>query len=214
MNYLAHAHLAHYSDEAILGAILGDFVRGQSALADWPAVVRQEILRHRQIDSYTDSHPETMQLRNLFAKGERRYAGIVLDMYFDHCLARDWSRWSDKSLTQFCQRVYRILNTDLHRLPAPLAAQAPLMQAHDWLGNYQHLTGTARAIAGIARRLSRNGERLVACFHTLVQHQAEADAAFARFFPQLLHDFPMPSEHPNLAHESVTLDTRLAQCRY
>lgn len=193
MNYLAHARLAHDSDEAILGAILGDFVRGRQAAHGWPPRVGQEILRHRQIDRYTDSHPETLRLRQLFAQGERRHAGIVLDVYFDHCLARDWGNWSHTPLAAFCQRVYRVLDAALPQLPAPLAYIVPRMQAHDWLGSYRHLDAVEAAITGLSRRLSRRGEALLACFHTLMRHRPQADAAFARFFPQLLSAFPLPA---------------------
>ena len=91
MNYLAHAWLARHSDDAILGAMLGDFVHGQQALLDWPVPVREEIVRHRFIDRYTDSHPEVIAARARFGT-LRRYAGIALDVYFDHCLARGWAR--------------------------------------------------------------------------------------------------------------------------
>ena len=66
MNYLAHAWLARHSDEAMLGAILGDFVFGQSTLQDWPVSIRSEIVRHRRIDRYTDDHPAVVAARGLF----------------------------------------------------------------------------------------------------------------------------------------------------
>ena len=93
MNYLAHAWMARHSDDAILGQLLGDFVHGPSALLDWPLSVRAEIERHRRIDRYTDNHPTMVAARMRFG-GLRRYAGIALDVYFDHRLAREWSRWN------------------------------------------------------------------------------------------------------------------------
>ena len=81
MNYLAHAWLARHSDDAILGALLGDFVFGQSNLPEWPPAIRAEIVRHRRIDQYTDAHPAVAAARGLFDNaGLRRYAGIVLDV--------------------------------------------------------------------------------------------------------------------------------------
>ena len=185
MNYLAHAWLARHSDDAILGALLGDFVFGQSTLRDWPPAVRAEIVRHRRIDHYTDDHPAVVALRTDFGP-LRRYAGIVLDVYFDHCLARDWSRWNDAPLEEFTARVYRVLHDHHDELPPRLQAIAPRMAAHDWLGSYAHRANVDHAVRGIATRLSRNGERLVACLDLLHRQEASVDAGFEVFFPDLV----------------------------
>lgn len=185
MNYLAHAWLARHGDDAILGALLGDFVLGQSALQDWPAPVRVEIVRHRHIDRYTDTHPAVTAARMRFG-GLRRYAGIVLDVYFDHCLAREWSRWSDIALDDFSARVYRILRQHRDILPPRLQAIAPHMAEHDWLGSYRQRASVDRAVGGIATRLSRNGDRLVACLSVLRENEADIDATFETFFPDLI----------------------------
>ncbi|MBW8824623.1 MAG: DUF479 domain-containing protein [Xanthomonadales bacterium] len=185
MNYLAHAWLARQSDDAILGALLGDFVLGQSALQDWPPTVRAEIVRHRHIDRHTDTHPAVTAARVLFGD-LRRYAGIVLDVYFDHCLARDWSRWSDVPLADFSVRVYRVLQQHHDVLPPRLQAIAPHMAAHDWLGSYRERASVDRVVRGIATRLSRNGDRLVACLSVLRENEANIDATFETFFPDLI----------------------------
>ena len=187
MNYLAHAWLARYSDDAILGAILGDFVFGQSGLQDWPPAVRAEIVRHRRIDLYTDAHPAVVVARGLFDDaGLRRYAGIVLDVHFDHCLARHWQRWNDAPLADFTARVYRVLDEHRDELPSRLRAIAPRMAAHDWLGSYVQRGNVDHAVRGIATRLSRNGDKLVACLDVLRVEEARIEAAFEAFFPDLV----------------------------
>ena len=185
MNYLAHAWLARHSDDAILGALLGDFVFGQSTLAHWPEPVRAEIVRHRRIDRSTDDHPAVTAARAGFGP-LRRYAGIVLDVYFDHCLARDWARWNAAPLGEFTARVYRILDARRAELPPRLAAIAPRMAAHDWLGAYARRESVDAAVRGISTRLSRNGDRLVACLDVLRANETQAQATFEAFFPELL----------------------------
>ena len=188
MNYLAHAWLARDTDDAILGAILGDFVFGQSALQDWPPAVRAEIVRHRRIDQYTDAHPAVAAARGLFDHaGLRRYAGIVLDVYFDHCLARGWARWNGAPLGDFTARIYRVLEDHRDELPPRLHTIAPRMAAHDWLGSYAQRGNVDHAVRGIATRLSRNGDKLVACLDVLRAEEAQVDAAFEAFFPDLVH---------------------------
>lgn len=194
MNYLAHAWLARHSDDAILGQLLGDFVHGPSALLDWPLPVRAEIERHRRIDRFTDNHPAMAAARMRFG-GLRRYAGIALDVYFDHCLAREWSRWNarDVPLTAFSARVYRILQAQSGHLPPRLASILPRMVAQDWLGSYRRRDSVNRALRGIATRLSRNGDRLVACLAVLEREQIALDAAFEAFFPELIDAFTVNS---------------------
>ena len=187
MNYLAHAWLARHSDDAILGALLGDFVFGQSNLPAWPPAIRAEIVRHRRIDQYTDAHPAVVEARGLFdGAGLRRYAGILLDVYFDHCLARDWPRWNETPLEDFTARVYRVLREHREELPSRLRAIAPRMAEHDWLGSYARRESVDRAVHGIATRLSRNGDKLVACLDVLRVEEAGIDMAFEAFFPDLV----------------------------
>jgi len=190
MNYLAHAWLARHADDALLGGLLGDFVFGSSVLQDWRPSVRVEIVRHRRIDRYTDDHPAVVAARARFG-GLRRYAGIVLDVYFDHRLARDWTRWNglppaSGSLHDFTGRVYRVLREHRDELPPRLQAIAPRMAEHDWLGGYARRETVDRAVRGIATRLSRNGGKLVECLDVLADEQAMVDAAFEAFFPDLI----------------------------
>ncbi|AKC87031.1 ACP phosphodiesterase [Pseudoxanthomonas suwonensis] len=186
MNYLAHLYLARPDHEAMLGALLGDFVFGMAALQDWSPVVRREILLHRRIDRYTDEHPQVAQARSLFGDGRRRYAGIALDVYYDHCLARDWARYSELPLDAFTAPFYAYLLARREELPGRLHAIAPRIAAHDWLGSYRERGNVDLAVTRIATRLSRNGDRLVACLDDLRRHEAEIAAGFDAFFPQLV----------------------------
>ena len=185
MNYLAHTWLARHSDEALLGGLLGDFVHGNVALLDWPPQVRSEILLHRRIDRFTDTHPAVTAVRAGFGD-LRRYAGIVLDVYFDHLLARDWLRWNDAPLPDFTARVYGVLDAHREQLPLRLKRIAPHMATEDWLGSYRHRDSVDGAIRGISTRLSRSGDKLRACLPVLRAHEAEVDAAFKVFFPELI----------------------------
>jgi acyl carrier protein phosphodiesterase len=186
VNYLAHVFLARHDDAAMLGAMLGDFVFGRAALEDWPPAVAADILLHRNIDRYTDAHPAVLALRANFPDGRRRYAGIALDVYFDHLLARDWSRWCDEPLDVFTRRFYRVLLAALPDLPPRLQRIAPSIATHDWLGSYRARGMVDHAVTRIATRLSRNGERLVECLDDLRSCEGLAEATFDGFFPELV----------------------------
>lgn len=191
MNWLAHLYLARHSDAAMLGALLGDFAFGRTGLDRFGTEEHAEILLHRRIDRFTDTHPAVEALRARFPEGRRRYAGIVLDVYFDHLLARDWDDWNARDprhampLAEFTARAYRILHGRHDELPTRLRDIAPAMAGRDWLGGYRSRGSVDRAVTRIATRLSRNGAALVAGLDELRAIEPEAEAAFARFFPAL-----------------------------
>ncbi|GAB6194790.1 acyl carrier protein phosphodiesterase [Lysobacter xanthus] len=186
MNWLAHLHLAGPGAAAMVGALLGDFALGSSGLDRFGIVERAEILRHRRIDRFTDTHPDVAALRGSFGDGRRRFAGIAIDVYFDHCLARDWARWSDEPLDTFTARAYAALAARLDTLPPRLQSLAPRMAADDWLGGYRERANVDVAVRRIATRLSRHGERLAACLDDLRTLEPAARDTFDAFYPELV----------------------------
>ncbi len=183
MNFLAHLYLARHSDDAMLGALLGDFV-GTSELAKYKAGVQREILLHRKIDSYTDRHPAVLAAKSFFPEGRRRYAGVLLDVYFDHLLARDWSRYHTLPLDDFTAHFYTMLQAQ-PELPEGLHKILASFVRNDWLGSYRDRDTIDHAVRRIATRFSRNGDKLVECIPILRAHEAEVEALFAAFFPEL-----------------------------
>ena len=132
MNFLAHLHLGGERPGQLLGSLYGDFVKGP--LQDrWPTDIEAGIRLHRQIDVFTDSHPVVLQAKQRFPRERRRYAGILVDLFFDHCLAAHWHDYASEPLHDFTARVYQVLREEAE-LPAKLALIAPRMAAQDWLG--------------------------------------------------------------------------------
>lgn len=185
MNYLAHIYLARHSDDAMLGALLGDFVKPHAGLA-YSGEIDAEILTHRKVDSFTDSHPLVLQARQLFEGPSRRYAGILLDVYYDHVLAVSWDRYAEVPLRDFIARFYRVLARRAAVLPPRLAQAAPRMIEQDWLGSYADYAGVEIAVRRISTRLSRNGHLMRDGLADLARHHEELAAGFHAFFPELI----------------------------
>ena len=191
MNYLAHLHLGGPQPAQLLGSLYGDFVKGRLQ-GQWPDEIERAIQLHRRIDAFTDAHPRVAALRERFAPGRRRYAGIVLDVYFDHLLARDWNRWrgstdaTDVPLDAFSARAYRVLHDRLDVLPPRLQAIAPRMAEGDWFGSYRARAGVDRAVTRMSHRLSRDGARMVDALQDLQAVEADAERMFAPFFVDLI----------------------------
>lgn len=182
MNYLAHLHLGGQRPGQLLGSLYGDFVKGLLQ-GRWPADIEAGIRLHRQIDVYTDSHPVVLQAKQRFPSERRRYAGILVDLFFDHCLAAHWDDYAEVPLQQFTARVYQVLR-DEAELPGKLAQIAPRMAAQDWLGSYREFAVMEQVIAGMSRRLSRP-EGLAGGLAELEQLYEPLLQDFREFYPAL-----------------------------
>jgi acyl carrier protein phosphodiesterase len=185
MNYLAHLHLGGQRPAQLLGSLYGDFVKGPLA-GRFADELLDAIQLHRSIDAFTDSHPLIKQSIARFPVERRRYAGIILDVFFDHCLARDWHRYADVPLDTFTRRFYGVLTAQTE-LPERLARIAPHMAAQDWLGSYRDFAVLEQVLAGISRRLSRP-EGLAGAMQELQVLYQPLSADFETFYP-LLQDF-------------------------
>jgi acyl carrier protein phosphodiesterase len=182
MNYLAHLHLGGQRPGQLLGSLYGDFVKGRLQ-GQFTAEIEGAIQLHRSIDVFTDRHPQVDIALSRFSLTRRRYAGIVLDVFFDHCLARDWTLYADRPLALFTSDVYRVLSSE-QQLPERLAKIAPHMVANDWLGSYQEFEVLEQVLRGISRRLSRP-EELAAAMQELRRLYEPLSEDFRLFYPQL-----------------------------
>lgn len=184
MNHLAHALLAAPDADFMFGSLVADFLRG----AVDPQVqrgVRIGIALHRSVDGYTDAHPQVVAARSLFEPPYRRYAGILLDVWFDHLLARDWHRYADGNLSAFSREVQGLLAARAADLPPRMHGFARYLHAHDLPEAYRDAPMIDQVLHGLSQRLSR--ENPLALALPVVQAQASAlDRHFAAFFPDLL----------------------------
>lgn len=189
MNYLAHLHLGGQRPGQLLGSLYGDFVKGRLQ-GQFDPEVEAAIALHRRIDVFTDRHPLVDTALGRFSETRRRYAGIVLDVFFDHCLARDWTLYADRPLEQFTADVYQVLSRE-RQLPERLAKIAPHMVANEWLGSYREFEVLEQVLRGISRRLTRP-EELAGAMAELRRLYEPLSEDFSLFYPQL-QDFAVQS---------------------
>lgn len=183
MNHLAHFLLAPRDDAGRAGTLLGDFVRGAD-LSAWPVEVEHAIRLHRRIDGFTDTHPILIEARGALPAAMRRYAGILMDVYFDHLLIGQWEQWAPGPLSCFADEVHDALARLAPTLPAPADRVAGGMAAHKGLLASATHEGMARILGRIGKRLSRP-VALDEALPALTDAHATLDEAFRRFFPAL-----------------------------
>lgn len=182
MNFLAHLLLGSQSPEQALGSMLGDFVKGPVHRLELPEPVREGIVLHRRIDSFTDAHPLVLQSKARVSSRRRRFAGILVDMFYDHLLARHWSRFADRQLDDFTRDVYRQLLAQREWMPERAWTVVHYMSEQDWLSSYAELTHLHRAVDNMARRLRRD--------NPLPGGVAELEAAYEAFEADFLAFMP------------------------
>lgn len=187
MNYLAHLLLADDNDESRIGNLLGDFTRG--AIADlekkYPAEITRGIRMHRAVDQFTDSHVLFKASRMLLAQERRRFAGIIVDIFFDHFLCSHWKDYCATPLEEFIESVYKALGTHPEWRAGRLAAAYPLMKNEDWLARYATLEGIDSTLKRVSLRSSRIAPIADGIVDLKNNYQGFEDA-FLNFMPELL----------------------------
>jgi acyl carrier protein phosphodiesterase len=154
LNYLAHFQLARHSDGGLLGALLGEYIKGPLRGA-WPAEWEQGIRLHRRIDAFSDRHDSRLQFAEALPAEYRRYAGIVFDVWCDYLLSRHWNRFEAQRLDIFAARVYALLEQHMAELPPPAARMARRLIEYDVLCIYGEWETVRGALARIGERFSR-----------------------------------------------------------
>ncbi len=183
MNYLAHLYLAGDNTEALLGNLMGDFVKGHVD-SSLPPAIQKGIALHRKIDAFTDANPLFRRSKQRLSPEARRYGGILVDLFYDHFLARHWTRYATLPLRHFSQQVYGILLAHYEWLPYAMQRSVSYMIRVDLLMSYREITGIERALQGVGRRLKRTNP-LAGAAQELQRHYSALAADFAAFFPEL-----------------------------
>ena len=183
MNFLAHFQLAWPDEGLVLGALEGDYYKGPLG-SELPNDLARGVRLHRAIDAYTDNHAAVAELRRGFPSGLRRYAGILIDLGFDHYLTQHWHSFSTASLPEFNREVLRTLTGGSDHLSAGSRQMLARLDEYDILNCYhewQAVTGSAERIGERFRR----GNPLVAIEQDMEPLREGMEDAFLEFYPQL-----------------------------
>ena len=183
MNFLAHFYVAELRNERYVGHFLGDFVKG-SRLTGYSAPVRQGILMHRKTDSFADAHAVTRASRQRFSPRLRRFAGVMVDLCYDHFLARHWRELGCGKLKEFTKKVYGQLEKDSHLLTNDQKQVAARMIELDWLCRYADIHVVGKALDRIAGRLTR-GDAFMGSISEITANYQALETDFKTFFPDL-----------------------------
>ncbi len=183
MNFLSHIYLAGNSKDLIIGNFIADAVKG-IGINKYTLEVQKGIKLHRKIDAFTDSHPIVEQSKQRLREKYRKYASVIVDIYYDHYLAKNWNDYSDVDLRIFTQNIYSIIKENHSLLPKKSALFTKYMIGNDILLGYSKLEGIEKVLRSMAHRTTfeSNMEHAI---HDLKEHYKLFENEFALFFPEL-----------------------------
>lgn len=184
MNFLAHAYLSGQNNKILLGNFIGDFIKGRQALSAFEPEIIRGVELHRAIDEFTDNHPIVHESKNRLRPRYRHYAGIIVDVFYDHFLATHWPSLHDQKLEVFANATYRTIESFSDVLPHEFKQMLPYMRRGNWLVSYSEVAGVHRALSGMASRTPYESNMEFAS-EDLRKYYDEFEDEFERFFPAL-----------------------------
>ena len=160
MNYLAHLFLSGDNEATMVGNFIGDYVKGRS-YREFPEEIQKGILLHRQIDSFTDQHARFREAKKLLNGDYGLYAGIVIDLFYDHFLAKNWHMYSSYSLREFSRYSHAVLLSYFRFLPAKVQGFLPFLVQNRRLESYAKASGIQKSLEVMSRytSLPENSEK-------------------------------------------------------
>ncbi len=185
MNHLAHIFLSGNSDYVKIGNFIGDYIKGEKYKKYEPEI-QQGIIMHRNIDSFTDSSETPKKIKPLFAGYYGKYAGIIIDVFYDHFLAVNWENFSDVSLKYFVNSFYSIMESNKHLLPRKVQNFLPRMIEHDRIYSYKYFYGLERALTVMSKYTSlpdytSKAMKILSDNYLLINNN------FLEFFPEIIN---------------------------
>ncbi len=183
MNFLSHLYLSGESEGLIIGNFIADSVKG-SAFMNFPLEVQKGILLHRKIDTFTDTHHIVQKSKERLRPNYKKYASVIVDIYYDHFLATNWNDYSTVSLDDYTKNIYALIEEHKHTFPIKSQLFTKYMLEYNILSAYARLDGIERVLKGMARRTTFESNMDLA-IHDLKEHYSSFEDEFRLFFPEL-----------------------------
>lgn len=184
MNFLAHLFLSKNNKNILIGNFIADAIKGKDH-ENYPKEIQSGILLHRAIDYYTDTHPIVRISKRRLHERYDHYAGVIIDILYDHFLAKNWHNYSEIPLAIYADNVYSFLQDNIETFPTEIQKLLPFMVEHNWLVSYASLDGIEKVLIGMNKR-TKGISKMDMAIGDLVQHYDEFESDFTIFFKDLV----------------------------
>ncbi|MFX0556889.1 ACP phosphodiesterase [Maribacter sp. CXY002] len=184
MNFLAHIYLSFGDNDITIGNFVADSIRGNK-YQHLPERIQKGITLHRHIDTYTDAHKIPRMSSKRLHENYSHYSRVIVDIFYDHFLAKNWSTYSDMPLDVYVNDFYHLLKDNYLLLPDNTKRMMPHMISENWLYNYSKMEGIANVLNGMNRR-TRNKSKMNFAIIDLEEHYSHFENEFTLFFEELI----------------------------
>lgn len=184
MNFLAHIYLSGDDDYIKIGNFMADGIRGKEYL-NFPAQIKKGILLHRQIDTFTDAHPIFRKSKHRLHKNYGHYSGVIIDIFYDHFLAKNWGAYSTTNLTDYTANFYNVLQQNTASLTLRAKNMLPHMIKNNWLLSYQTVNGIEKIVTQMDYR-TQNLSNMRFSVNELNLFYTDFETEFSLFFAEII----------------------------
>jgi len=183
MNFLAHIYLSGDDELVKIGNFMADGIRGKQ-FEKYPETIQKGILLHRAIDTYTDSHPIFRKSTKRLHQRYHHYAGVIVDIFYDHFLAKNWTKYAEIELKIYVAEFYQSMNNHYELLSEKAQNILPYMEKQNWLLNYQFIEGIQQILTQMDRR-TNNKSNMRFATEELTSHYNDFENEFTIFFEEI-----------------------------
>jgi len=183
MNFLAHIYLSGDNEGLTIGNFIADGIKGKKYL-NYPKEIQKGILLHRGIDSFTDQHPTVRKSTKRLHKNYGHYSSVIVDILYDHFLAKNWKNYHSQPLEDYVQDFYTMLRKDFEILPSRIQRMMPYMISDNWLLSYATVSGISRILVQMNYR-TKNVSKMNFAVIELEEYYSKFEEEFTSFFTEL-----------------------------
>ena len=184
MNFLAHIYLSGENEGVIIGNFMADGIKGNK-YEKYPYQIQKGILLHREIDSFTDQHPIVRQSTARLHKNYGHYSGVIVDILYDHFLAKNWNMYHEQPLDEYIQYFYTLLRLNFDVLSSRIQLMMPYMISDNWLLSYASVSGISKILVQMNRR-TKNASKMNFAVLELEEYYSEFEQEFTSYFTELV----------------------------
>ena len=184
MNYLAHIYLSSENNLVTIGNFIADGIKGKD-YKKYDKDIQIGILLHRHIDTYTDAHKTVRQSTKRLHEKYGHYSGVIVDILYDHFLAKNWSKYSNIPLDEYVENFYDTLEVHYDILPLRIQKMLPYMMTDNWLLSYASIKGITRVLNGMNRRI-KHISNMNEAVNELEAFYSDFENEFTSFFDELI----------------------------
>ena len=184
MNFLAHLYLSKDNKNILIGNFIADAVKGKKH-ENYPKEIQAGILLHRQIDYFTDTHPIARKSKRRLHERYDHYDGVIIDILYDHFLAKNWLNYSEIPLEIYAKNVYSFFQENIEIFPEKIQKLLPYMIEYNWLVSNASIEGIQKILTGMNKR-TKGISKMDLATEDLIKHYEDFESDFTSFFEELM----------------------------